>query len=243
MGTSAWAPALSPTSATSRATRPAATGPGATKPSSPSCATARIWARSTSAAPVPSPASAAGRRGPVRSGPADHGRSRRRPQQAPHNSSDYLLAGLIICDRCGKRYLGNIAHGRSQRFRYYTCFSRHRFGPATCPAERLLADKLEAAVLDALLATYNRTDLLSLAVAALRRRPRRQPPGRAGHRPRRPAPHPRRHRPLPARLRGAHPAGRRLRRSRPRTARPSEQASDARGGTEASVGRRARRPT
>jgi site-specific DNA recombinase len=86
------------------------------------------------------------------------------------NSSDYLLAGLIICDRCGKRYLGNIAHGRSQRYRYYTCFSRHRFGPATCAAERLPADKLEAAVLDALLATYNRTDLLSLAVAALRRR-------------------------------------------------------------------------
>lgn len=47
---------------------------------------------------------------------------------------------------------------------------RHRFGPATCPAERLPAGKLEAAVLDALLATYNRTDLLSLAVAALRRR-------------------------------------------------------------------------
>ena len=86
------------------------------------------------------------------------------------NSSDYLLAGLIICDRCGKRYLGNIAHGRSQRYRYYTCFCRHRFGPATCPAERLPADKLEAAVLDALLATYNRTDLLRLAVAALRRR-------------------------------------------------------------------------
>jgi site-specific DNA recombinase len=86
------------------------------------------------------------------------------------NSSDYLLAGLVICDRCGKRYLGNIAHGRSRTYRYYTCFSRHRFGTTTCPAERLPADALEAAVLDALLATYNRSDLLTLAVATLRRR-------------------------------------------------------------------------
>jgi hypothetical protein len=45
------------------------------------------------------------------------------------------------------------------RYRYYTCFSRRRCGTKYCAAERLPAEELDAAVIDALLHTYERTDL------------------------------------------------------------------------------------
>jgi site-specific DNA recombinase len=76
------------------------------------------------------------------------------------NGSEYLLAGLIVCDRCGKRFVGTAARGNKYRHRYYTCFSRARYGTATCPAERLPAEQLEPAVVDALLETYQRHDLI-----------------------------------------------------------------------------------
>lgn len=74
------------------------------------------------------------------------------------NSSEYLLGG-VMCTACGKRFLGNAAHGRNGRYRYYTCFFRQRYGPDTCPADRLPAGELDDAVFDALLATYQRADL------------------------------------------------------------------------------------
>lgn len=80
-------------------------------------------------------------------------------------ASDYDLAGLIRCHHCKQRYLGNAAHGRSGRYRYYTCYSRQRFGPGACPSDRLPADRLEAAVVRALLESYQRTDLFDQAVA------------------------------------------------------------------------------
>lgn len=70
------------------------------------------------------------------------------------NSSDYLLSGLVVCGRCGKHMVGNAATGRLYRYRYYTCFSRQRYGKIACTAERLPADELDEAVLDALLKTY-----------------------------------------------------------------------------------------
>ena len=82
------------------------------------------------------------------------------------NSSDYQLAGLITCTRCGKRYIGTAANGNKYRYRYYTCFSRHRYGTDTCPAERLPADQLESEVLGALLRLLSRNDLLDAALAA-----------------------------------------------------------------------------
>ena len=82
------------------------------------------------------------------------------------NASDYLLAGLITCTHCGKRYIGTAAHGNKYRYRYYTCFSRHRYGTATCPAERLPADQLESEVRGSLLRTISRHDLLDAALAA-----------------------------------------------------------------------------
>ena len=82
------------------------------------------------------------------------------------NASDYLLAGLITCTRCGKGYIGTAAHGNKYRYRYYTCFSRQRYGTATCSAERLPADQLESEVRGALLRTVQRHDLLEAALTA-----------------------------------------------------------------------------
>ena len=82
------------------------------------------------------------------------------------NASDYLLAGLLTCTHCGKKFVGTAAHGNRYRYRYYTCFSRHRYGTTTCPADRLPADQLETAVLAALLHTYRRHDLLNVALNA-----------------------------------------------------------------------------
>jgi site-specific DNA recombinase len=85
-------------------------------------------------------------------------------------TSDYLLAGLIICERCGKRFVGNSAVGARYRYRYYTCGTRQRYGTQHCDAERLPADELHAAVLDAVRRTYARSDLIERAVLAARER-------------------------------------------------------------------------
>ena len=82
------------------------------------------------------------------------------------NPSEYLLAGLVVCHRCQHRYVGGAAKGRSARYRYYTCWTRHHYGPEHCNADRLPAPDLEAAVLASLRRTYERRDLLARAVAA-----------------------------------------------------------------------------
>jgi site-specific DNA recombinase len=74
----------------------------------------------------------------------------------------------VVCERCGKRYLGMVAHGRSQRYRYYTCYTRHRYGKLACAADRLAADQLDQAVLEALVATYEETDLFERAISTAR---------------------------------------------------------------------------
>ncbi len=65
-------------------------------------------------------------------------------------SSDYHLTGKIICPRCGRSYLGTNATGRTRTYRYYTCFTRSRYGTSHCDAPRLDADRLDAAALRAL---------------------------------------------------------------------------------------------
>jgi site-specific DNA recombinase len=89
-------------------------------------------------------------------------------------NSPFLLAGLIVCERCGKHFVGTSAMGNRYRYRYYTCFTRQRYGTKYCDAERLPAEELDDAVLDALLSTYERTDLFDKAVAAARERARGQ---------------------------------------------------------------------
>ena len=93
-------------------------------------------------------------------------------------TSPFLLAGLVVCARCGKHFVGTSAVGNRYRYRYYTCFTRQRYGTKYCDAERLPAEELDAAILDALLHVYERTDLFERAVSAARRRARAE---RANH--------------------------------------------------------------
>jgi len=63
-----------------------------------------------------------------------------RGEESTHRAvtnSDYLLAGLLFCSRCGRRYLGTAANGNKYRCRYYTCFTKQRYGSQPCPADRL----------------------------------------------------------------------------------------------------------
>ncbi len=85
-------------------------------------------------------------------------------------TSEYLLAGLIVCERCGKHFVGTSAVGNRYRYRYYTCFTRQRYGVAHCDAERLPAQELDAAILDAVRRTYERSDLFEKAVLGARDR-------------------------------------------------------------------------
>jgi site-specific DNA recombinase len=86
------------------------------------------------------------------------------------NGSDYLLAGLLTCTSCHTRFIGNAAHGRTRRYRYYTCHTRHRYGPTACNADRLPADDLDHAIVTALINTYADTDLVTNAIARSQQR-------------------------------------------------------------------------
>jgi site-specific DNA recombinase len=45
------------------------------------------------------------------------------------NSSDFLLSGLVRCDRCARAYVGTSAHGRSSRYTSYACSTRYKVRP------------------------------------------------------------------------------------------------------------------
>ena len=60
---------------------------------------------------------------------------------------------------------GVAAAGRGHRYRYYACFTRQRYGKDARDGERIRADVLEAAVLDALRDFYADPDLIRRAVA------------------------------------------------------------------------------
>ncbi|RKF23872.1 recombinase family protein [Micromonospora globbae] len=71
--------------------------------------------------------------------------------QRAMSDSDYYLTRLLTCPQCGQRYIGTSAKGRTRRYRYYTCFTRTRYGKhATCTAPRLPADDLDRMILRAL---------------------------------------------------------------------------------------------
>ena len=84
------------------------------------------------------------------------------------NPCEYLLAGVVVCHRCGCHYTGTAARGRNARYRSYTCFTCQRYGTSRCDADRLPAGALEDAVIGALQRTYTRRDLLDRAIAANR---------------------------------------------------------------------------
>jgi len=85
------------------------------------------------------------------------------PGKRAANGSDYLLSGLVVCAGCGRHYCGTRATGRNATYRYYTCGGRQRYGRATCDADRLPADALDAAVVDQLLAVFADTGLFQRA--------------------------------------------------------------------------------
>jgi site-specific DNA recombinase len=79
-------------------------------------------------------------------------------------SPDFLLGGLIVCQRCQRGFVGTSAHGN--RYQCYTCFSRQRYGTTTCAADRLPAPELDQAVLDALLTLYDGSKLFTHAITS-----------------------------------------------------------------------------
>jgi len=92
---------------------------------------------------------------------------------------NYLLGGLVVCGACGHHHLGTAAHGKTHRYRYYICYSRQRYGPDTCAAERVDAGRLDQGVPEPLLRTYEDQQLLDEAVEeylvrSRAARPRRQ---------------------------------------------------------------------
>jgi site-specific DNA recombinase len=80
------------------------------------------------------------------------------------NPSQYCFTGLMRCRRCAKQYLGTAATGRSARYRYYTCYSRQRYGPIRCDADRLSADALESKMRYRLQETFAKTPLIEEAI-------------------------------------------------------------------------------
>ena len=81
------------------------------------------------------------------------------------NGSDYLLTGLIVCARCGKRYVGAAAHGNGGRYPYYVCHSRQRYGTKGCDNDRLPAEELETAIMRQLLATLEQEPIVRQAIS------------------------------------------------------------------------------
>ena len=86
--------------------------------------------------------------------------------QRAANPSEYTLTGKIRCPRCGRGYVGTAAHGRYKTYRYYTCWSRARYGTkAGCDIHRLNADDLETAIGTALLDFFTTgADLITASV-------------------------------------------------------------------------------
>jgi len=86
------------------------------------------------------------------------------PGRRRSNSSDYLLAGLVRCQRCGGHYAGAAAHGKGGRYRYYVCVTRNRRGDHGCDGQRLPADALERGLIASLVETFSQTDLVDRAL-------------------------------------------------------------------------------
>lgn len=100
--------------------------------------------------------------------------------QRAMSDTDYHLTGLITCPVCGHKYIGTAATGRNRVYRYYTCFSRSRYGTHGCQAQRLPADALDTAILGGLADFY--TSHTNLIADAITRAQQRYRDGHAGRR-------------------------------------------------------------
>ncbi|MET7420502.1 recombinase family protein [Dactylosporangium sp. NPDC005555] len=94
--------------------------------------------------------------------------------QRAMSGSEYHLTGLITCPDCGNKYIGTSARGRNQTYRYYTCYSRSRYGTHGCSAPRLDAPATDDATLQALYNFYSDADTLIRDAIAEARNHRRE---------------------------------------------------------------------
>ncbi|WP_163507545.1 recombinase family protein [Fodinicola acaciae] len=85
------------------------------------------------------------------------------------SGSDYMLTCRMPCPDCGAAMIGTSAHGRSRRYRYYTCWNTSQFGSSKCNAKRLDADSVDDAVTQALADFYrHQHELINDGVEAAR---------------------------------------------------------------------------
>jgi site-specific DNA recombinase len=80
------------------------------------------------------------------------------------NTSDYLLTGLVRCAHCGRSMVGATATGRSKKYPYYVCHTRHRYDSNACQTDRIPARDLEAAVAEQVIAMLENEPLVREAV-------------------------------------------------------------------------------
>lgn len=85
-------------------------------------------------------------------------------EQRRRNISEYPLAGLLRCSRCGSVFVGTGANGNGGKYRYYTCRKRQQYGTSVCDQSTLPADRLEKDVFDHLISTLQDSQLLKLAL-------------------------------------------------------------------------------
>ena len=89
--------------------------------------------------------------------------------------SEYLLSGLVACERCGSLMVGGQDRRNEKRgyvpWTHYRCGGQHRLGATSCDAPYAAADRLEhavvGAVLDQVLTPENFQRLLAKMRAAL----------------------------------------------------------------------------
>ena len=116
----------------------------------------------------------------VRPMPGDPGSPRRSPlRSGPRPTPTTTSPDASPARKCGRKYIGTSATGKLRRYRYYTCFTRARYGTVGCTAARIDADLIDNAITEALIDFYQQH----------RPHPRRRR-GRAAaaHRRQRPAP-------------------------------------------------------
>ncbi|GHH59710.1 recombinase family protein [Lentzea cavernae] len=86
------------------------------------------------------------------------------------NNSDYVATGRLPCPKCRTAMVGTRATGKTKTYRYYTCNKRLKYGTDACDQDRLNADALDQAVLDAVASFYgNQHQLIRDAVDAARK--------------------------------------------------------------------------
>ncbi|WP_312877465.1 recombinase family protein [Lentzea indica] len=68
--------------------------------------------------------------------------------------SDYIVSGRMKCPKCHKAMIGTRANGRNNTYRYYTCWTRNRFGTDACDMDRLNADAVDEVLAEAVASFY-----------------------------------------------------------------------------------------